>query len=64
MNFLMGLAEGFIMRIGLTYLLGVVLGFGLQGFWYGSVIASYGYGVVIIPYFFSNVWLNRKTVAD
>lgn len=64
MNFLMGLAEGFIMRIGLTYLLGVVLGFGLRGFWYGSVIASYGYGVVIIPYFFSNVWLNRKTVAD
>ena len=63
MNFLMGMAEGFIMRIGLTYLLGVLLGFGLPGFWYGSVIASYGYGVVIIPYFFSNVWLKRKSVA-
>ncbi|MBQ6450326.1 MAG: MATE family efflux transporter [Solobacterium sp.] len=64
MNFFMGITEGFILRIGLTYLLGVVLGFGLQGFWYGSVIASYGYGLVIFPYFFSNAWLNRKSVAE
>ena len=63
-NFLMGVAEGFILRIGLTYLFGVVLGFGLRGFWYGSAIASYGYALVVFPYFFSNTWQNRKTVAE
>ena len=57
-NFIMGVVEGFVLRIGLTYLFGVVLGFGIQGFWYGSAIASYGYGIVVFPYFFSGRWKN------
>ena len=56
----MGVVEGFIMRIGLTYLLGIVLDLGVYGFWYGSVIASYGYGVVVFPYFFSGKWKTRQ----
>lgn len=62
-NFLMGITEGIILRIGLTYLLGVLLDLGIQGFWYGSVIASYGYAVVVFPYFFSGAWRKRKSVA-
>ena len=60
MNFLMGIAEGFILRIGLTYLFGVILGFGIEGFWYGSAIASYGYGLVVWPYFLAGKWTKRK----
>ncbi|MBO6159317.1 MAG: MATE family efflux transporter [Firmicutes bacterium] len=60
MNFTMGVVEGFILRIGLTYLMGVVLGWGIQGFWYGSAIASYGYGLVVFPYFLSGRWKRRK----
>lgn len=63
-NFLMGITEGIIMRIGLTYLMGIVLNLGVAGFWYGSVIASYGYGVVVFPYFFSGAWKKRKSVAE
>ena len=63
MNFMMGIVEGFILRIGLTYLLGVVLGLGVNGFWYGSVIASYGYGLVVFPYFLSGKWKNRISEA-
>ena len=62
-NFLMGVVEGFILRIGLTYLLGVLLNLGVYGFWYGSTIASYGYGLVVFPYFFSGAWKKRKSVA-
>ena len=62
-NFIMGVVEGFILRIGLTYLLGVVFGFGIQGFWYGSAIASYGYGLVVFPYFLSGKWKNYKKMA-
>ena len=65
MNFIMGVVEGFILRIGLTYLMGVVFGWGIEGFWYGSAIASYGYGLVVFPYFFSGRWKTRKlTVAE
>ena len=63
-NFIMGIAEGFILRIGLTILLGSILGFGLQGYWYGSAIASYGYGMVVFPYFFSGRWRNLKRLSD
>lgn len=63
-NFLMGIIEGFVLRIGLTLLLGVALNLGIQGFWYGSTIASYGYGIVVFPYFFSGMWMKRKTVID
>lgn len=62
-NLCMGITEGFILRIGLTYLLGVALGLGINGFWYGSTIASYGYGLVVFPYFFSGAWKKRKSVA-
>ena len=62
MNSVMGIVEGFILRIGLTYLLGVVLNYGINGFWYGTTIASYGYGLVVFPYFFSRKWETRKPV--
>ncbi len=64
MNFMMGVVEGFILRIGLTYLMGVILGLGIQGFWYGSAIASYGYGLVIFPYFLSGRWEKRKSTVQ
>ena len=62
-NFLMGVVEGFVLRIGLVYLLGVVFNLGIRGFWYGSTIASYGYGIVVFPYFFSGAWKKRKSVV-
>lgn len=62
-NFMMGVVEGFVLRISLAYLLGVVLDLGINGFWYGSTIASYGYGVVVFPYFFSGAWRKRKSVV-
>ena len=64
MNFMMGVVEGFILRIGLTYLLGVVLNLGIQGFWYGSAIASYGYGLVVFPYFLSGKWEHRRSTVQ
>ena len=63
MNFLMGVTEGFILRMGLTWLLGVALQLGLPGFWYGYTIGSYGYAVVVFPYFFSGIWTRRRSFA-
>ena len=43
--------------------MGIVLRMGIQGFWYGSAIASYGYGLVVWPYFLSGKWEQRKMRA-
>lgn len=64
MNFIMGFVEGIVFRIGLTYLLGVVLGFGIEGFWYGTTISSYGYALVIFPYYFSGKWKMRRSMVE
>ena len=44
-------------------LFGVICGFGIRGFWYGSAIASYGYGIVVFPYFLAGKWKNYRSAV-
>lgn len=60
----MGLLDGFVARVGLAYLCGVVLGFGIQGLWYGSVIAGFVYIFLVGPYFLSGKWKTRKPIIE
>ena len=64
MNFVMGLMDGVVVRIGLALLMGKVMNMGIHGYWYGSAIAGYAYFVVIMPYFLSGAWKKRKPVVD
>jgi len=61
-NFIIGILDGVVVRIGLAMLLGVVLDMGALGFWLGSAIAGYTYLVVGGPYYLSGKWRNRKPV--
>lgn len=63
MNFVMGIMDGVVVRIGLAVLMGRVLGMGVHGYWYGSAIAGYMFFVVVFPYFLSGKWKQRKTVV-
>ena len=63
MNFIMGIMDGVVVRIGLAVLMGRVLGMGVHGYWYGSAIAGYAFFVVVFPYFLSGKWKQRKTVV-
>lgn len=63
MNFFMGILDGIIMRVGLAMLLGLVLGMGIFGFWLGSTLAGFAYGLLITPYFLSGRWKDRKLVV-
>lgn len=60
MSMAVGLLDGVIGRIGLSLLLGVVLGMGLTGFWWGSCIAGYLSVVVAGAYYFSGRWKTYK----
>lgn len=59
MNFILGIFDGVVMRIGLCVLLGEVFGLGIRGFWLGGAFAGYAFFVVMCPYFFSGKWKNR-----
>ena len=59
MNFVMGMMDGVVVRIGLAVLMGRVLGMGVHGYWYGSAIAGYMFFVVVFPYFLSGRWKRK-----
>ena len=64
MNFVMGIMDGVVVRIGLAVLMGKVLGMGVHGYWYGSAIAGYMFFVVVFRYFLSGIWKRRKTLVE
>lgn len=64
MNYIMGIMDGVVVRIGLAFLMGSVLGLGIQGYWYGSAIAGFTFFVVGAPYYWSGVWKKRLKHAQ
>jgi len=60
----LGLLDGVVLRIGLSYLIGIVMGYGLWGFFFGYGIAAIGVAVPGSIYFFSGVWKKRKLLAS
>lgn len=64
MNFILGIFDGVVMRVGLCLLLGETLGLGIRGYWIGSAAAGFAFFMVMLPYFLSGKWKNRApTVA-
>ena len=62
-SMLLGLLDGFVCRILLSYVLGIVLDMGLFGFILGYGLASYASTVPATIYFFLGRWKNRKTLV-
>ena len=55
-NFIIAILDSVVARIGLSVLLGRVLGFGLSGFWWGGSIAGYVTAIAGIIFFASGRW--------
>ena len=62
MGLFIGIMDGVVARVGLTMLLGVALGFGIQGFWYGNVFAGYVTFFIGGIYYLTGRWKNREPV--
>lgn len=56
--------DGVALRIGLSWLFGIYLGFGFYGFVLGYALAPYGYAIPSLVYFVSGIWQRRKVLAD
>ena len=64
LNFAVGVLDGVLIRIGLSVLLGLYLGFGAFGFWYGHAIAGFTPFVIGGIYYLTGRWRTRKYIIN
>ena len=60
----LALLDGVLLRIGLSWLFGIHMGFGFYGFVLGYGLAPYGYAIPSMLYFLSGKWKKRKALAE
>lgn len=64
LGLVLSLLDGVILRIGLSYLFGIVLDLGFYGFVLGYGLAPYGCAIPGFFYFISGKWEKRRLLAD
>ncbi|MBO5891588.1 MAG: MATE family efflux transporter [Oscillospiraceae bacterium] len=64
LSLVLALLDGVVLRIGLSWLLGIVLGWGFFGFVLGYGLAAYGCAIPGMIFFLSGVWKKQKVLAD
>ena len=64
LSLVLALLDGVLLRIGLSWLLGIVLDLGFFGFVLGYGLAAYGYAIPGMIYFLSGIWKKRRVLAD
>lgn len=62
LKLLLGLLDGVVARIGLALLMGITLGMGITGFWYGNALAGFVPFVIGLAYYLSGVWRTRRLI--
>ncbi len=63
LSLVLALLDGVVLRIGLSWLLGIALDWGFFGFVLGYGLAAYGNAIPGMLYFLSGKWKNRRTLA-
>ena len=64
LGMVLSLLDGVILRIGLSWLFGIGIGWGFYGFVLGYGVAAYGCAIPGFIYFISGIWKKRKSLAD
>ena len=63
-SMVLAILDGVVLRIGLSWLIGIVFDLGFYGFVLGYGLAPYGFALPSMIYFFSGLWKKRKSLAD
>lgn len=64
LSMVLSLLDGVVLRIGFSWLFGIVLNWGFYGFVLGYGLAPYGCGVPGMLYFLSGKWKKRRVLAE
>ncbi len=63
-NFVTAILDGFVLRIGLSLLFGVVLDMKHTGFWLGDALAGYTPFFIGIVFYFTGLWKKSAKVQE
>jgi len=64
LSMILALLDGVILRIGFSWMFGIVFNWGFYGFVLGYGIAAYGCAIPGMIYFLSGKWKKRKVLAE
>ena len=64
LSMVLALLDGVVLRIGLSWLFGIALGWGFFGFVLGYGLAAYGCAIPGMIYFLSGIWKKRRVLAE
>ena len=64
LSLILSLLDGVVLRIGLSWLFGIVLNMGFYGFVLGYGVAAYGCAIPGTVYFLAGKWKKRRTLAE
>ena len=64
LSMVLALLDGVVLRIGLSWLFGILLNWGFYGFVLGYGLAAYGCAVPGLIYFLSGIWKKRRVLAE
>jgi putative MATE family efflux protein len=64
LGMVLAILDGVALRIGLSWLFGIVLGMEFYGFVLGYGLAPYGYAIPSLIYFLAGKWQKKKTLAE
>ena len=64
LSMVLALLDGVVLRIGLSWLFGIALGWGFYGFVLGYALAPFGCAVPGMIYFLSGIWKKRRVLAE
>ena len=64
LSMVLALLDGVVLRIGLSWLFGIAMGWGVYGFVLGYGLAPYGCAIPGMCYFLSGIWKKRKILAE
>ena len=64
LSMVLAILDGVLLRIGLSWLFGIYLGWGFYGFVLGYGLAPYGFAIPSLIYFLLGKWQKRKALAE
>ena len=60
----LAMLDGVVLRIGLSWLFGILFEWGFYGFVLGYALAPYGYAIPSVLYFLFGKWKSKKSLAE
>ena len=63
LNFFIGMLDGVVLRLGLSFLFAYAMDMGVVGFFLGNILARLSPTLIGMWYFFSNRWQRRKLLG-